>query len=82
MINIFLSILLIYIQYYHTHLRKLSASNNVIHYDYNMIQNINDNFTKYKVCMTYEYNYISYHIFIIFNTFASATRESFDKYFD
>ena len=48
MINIFLSILLIYIQYYHTHLRKLSASNNIIHYDYNMIQNINDNFTKYK----------------------------------
>ena len=47
MINIFLSILLIYIQYYHMHLRKLSASNNTTRYDYNMIQNINDNFTKF-----------------------------------
>ena len=46
MINIFLSMLLIYIQYYHTHLRKLSARYNTIHYD--IIQNINDSFTKYK----------------------------------
>ena len=48
MINIIHSMLLIYIQYYHTHLRKLRASNNTIRYDYNMIQNMNDNFTKYK----------------------------------
>ena len=52
MINIILYMLLIYIQYYHTHLRKLSASNNTIHYDYNIIQNINDSFTKYKFVWT------------------------------
>ena len=47
MIDIILCFLLIYLQYYHTHIRKLrSASNNTIHYNYNMIQNKHDNFTK------------------------------------
>ena len=56
MINIFLSILSIYIQYYHTHLRKLST-NNTIHYDYDMIQNINDIYNlKSNVCYFNNYN--------------------------